>query len=111
MTGRPRTDGRGRVSEGPVPIGHALHTLAGQLGVGRPDAVALVFGRWDELVGPSVAAHVQPVRLVGDTLVVRADHHAWATQIRHVAPDILARVAAKWQGDGAPNRLEVRIRS
>jgi len=93
-----------------VPLEEALGVVAGRLGLGRPSFVTDVFGRWEELVGPSVAAHVRPIRLAGDTLVVHADHHAWAAQIRHLAPEILQRVAARCGDDGAPTRLEVRVR-
>jgi predicted nucleic acid-binding Zn ribbon protein len=88
----------------------ALGAVAGRLGLGRPDLIATVFGRWEELVGSSLAAHVHPVRLVAGTLIVSADHPAWATQIRHLAPEILERVASQFGGEGAPVRLEIRVR-
>ena len=111
MTGHPpRSDGRGRITSGPVPMAEALGAVAGRLGLGRTDLISMVFGRWEELVGSSVAAHVQPIRVVGGTLIVSADHPAWATQIRHVAPEILERVASEFGTDGAPIRLEIRVR-
>jgi predicted nucleic acid-binding Zn ribbon protein len=91
-------------------MAEALGAVSGRLGLGRTDLISVVFGRWEELVGSSVAAHVQPVRLVAGTLIVSADHPAWATQIRHVAPEILERVATEFGVDGAPVRLEVRVR-
>jgi predicted nucleic acid-binding Zn ribbon protein len=42
----------------------------------------LVFARWEELVGAELAAHSQPMRLQDSTLVVGADHPAWATRAR-----------------------------
>jgi predicted nucleic acid-binding Zn ribbon protein len=91
-------------------MAEVMGAVAGRMGLGRTDVIAIVFGRWEELVGSSVASHVHPVRLVAGTLVVRADHPAWATQIRHLAPEILARVAAELGGEGAPERLEIRVR-
>jgi predicted nucleic acid-binding Zn ribbon protein len=88
----------------------ALGAVAGRLGLGKTDLIGLVFGRWEELVGPSVAAHVRPLRLVAGTLIVSADHPAWATQLRHLAPEILERVASELGGEGAPVRLEIRVR-
>ncbi len=105
-----RRDGRGRSNAGPVRIGDALGEVASTLGAGRADVVGAVFGRWDDIVGPAVAAHVSPVRVDGVTLVVSADHPAWATQIRHLAPDILARLSEVCGARNALERLEVRVR-
>jgi hypothetical protein len=111
MTERgPRYDGGGRARGGPVPMAEVLGGVAGRMGLGRTDLIAIVFGRWEELVGSSVATHVRPVRLVAGTLIVSADHPAWATQIRHLAPEILERVAAELGGEGAPERLDIRVR-
>jgi predicted nucleic acid-binding Zn ribbon protein len=93
-----------------VRIGDALGEVASQMGAGRADVVGAVFGRWDEIVGPGVAAHVRPVRVEGTTLVVSADHPAWATQIRHLAPDILARLSEVCGAQNALERLDVRVR-
>ena len=41
-------------------MAEALGAVAGRLGLGRTDLIAIVFGRWEELVGSSVAAHVHP---------------------------------------------------
>jgi predicted nucleic acid-binding Zn ribbon protein len=106
----PRRDGRGRSSEGPVRVGDTLGEVASSLGAGRADVVGVVFGRWDDIVGSAVAAHVRPVRVEGMTLVVSADHPAWATQIRHLAPDILARLAEVCGPQNALERLDVRVR-
>ena len=89
----------------------ALGAVASHLGAGRPEVVHLMFSRWEEVVGPAVAAHVRPVRVDGDTLIVSADHPAWATQMRHLAPDILACLAATCGDDDAPQRLSVRVRN
>jgi predicted nucleic acid-binding Zn ribbon protein len=105
-----RRDGRGRSNEGPVRIGDALGAVASHLGAGRADVVGAVFGRWDDIVGPAVAAHVRPVRVDGVTLVVSADHPAWATQIRHLAPDILVRLTEVCGPQNSLERLDVRVR-
>jgi predicted nucleic acid-binding Zn ribbon protein len=73
------------------------------------DGVGRLFAHWSEIVGPAVAAHVTPVRLEGDALVVRVDHPAWATQVRHLAESLLDRVATVADLP-RPSRLDVRIR-
>jgi predicted nucleic acid-binding Zn ribbon protein len=91
-------------------MGDALDALAGRLGMGRADVVGTVFARWEELVGPAVAAHVQPLKIEGTTLVVSADHPAWAVQIRHLSAQVLERLREATGGASAPEHLEVRVR-
>lgn len=67
-----------------------------------------VFSRWEELVGPSIARHARPLRLEAGVLVVAVDQPPWATQMRALAPGILARVAE--HGGEALERLEVVVR-
>lgn len=102
---------RGRSSDGPVPLSEALGVLSERMGVAGPDVLGAVFGRWEELVGETMASHVRPVRLREATLVVSADHPAWATQVRHLSSEILAKVAAACPPGAAPEHLEVRVRA
>lgn len=81
-----------------------------RLGGPRPDVLTALFGRWETIVGEAMAAHVRPTRLHDGALVVACDHPAWATQVRHLAPDILARIREACGADAAPERIEVRIR-
>lgn len=92
-------------------LSESLGELSERMGAGRAEVVGVVFGRWEEVVGPAVAAHVRPQRLQEDTLVVVADHPAWATQMRHLAPDILDRLDQACGVSHGPRRLEVRVRA
>ncbi len=109
---RPPSRGRqrGRGGGDPVRLGEVIGAVTGRLGLGRVDVVEVVFGRWEEIVGPSVAAHVRPHRLDGTTLIVHVDHPAWATQFRHLAPGILTRLQEVCGPQGAPEHLQVRVR-
>ena len=80
------------MSDDPVPVTDALDGLLRSLrgGAGRAE-VGGVFGRWEEAVGPALAANVRPVRLEHGTLLVEVDDPAWATQVRYLADDIIAR--------------------
>lgn len=62
---------------------------------GGAASIGAVFGRWDEIVGPAVAAHVQPVRLDGAHLTVEVDDPAWATQWKFLDADLRARLEAE----------------
>jgi predicted nucleic acid-binding Zn ribbon protein len=103
---RPRRDAG--PDPGPRPLSDALDVLVGHFGQGDAGAFGAVFARWEEIAGPAIAGHVQPLRISGDALVVRADHPAWATQVKALAPTLLAQVS---EVTGcAPTRLEVVIR-
>ncbi|MEY2958857.1 MAG: hypothetical protein RLZZ01_1425 [Actinomycetota bacterium] len=55
--------------------------------------VSGVFGRWEDAVGPQVAAHVRPLKLDSGVLVVEVDDPVWATQIKFLASTIVQRLA------------------
>jgi len=57
-------------------------------------AEATVIARWPAIVGADLAAHCRPVKLTDGVLTVQAESTAWATQIRMVAPTMLAKIAA-----------------
>jgi predicted nucleic acid-binding Zn ribbon protein len=99
-----------RTGDGPIRLSDALGSVAERIGLGNGDIVTAVFARWEELVGETVASHVQPVQLRGTTLVLQADHPAWATQMHHLAPDILRRLAEQCGTGPAPDRLHVKVR-
>ena len=104
----------------PIRIGASLHDVVNAL---RPDgtpggvtatggdasasALGGVFGRWEEAVGDALAAHVQPVKLDGSTLVVQVDDPAWATQLKFLEATLKQRLA---EIAGATiDRIEVRV--
>ena len=71
-------------------------------------AIGGVFGRWNEAVGDAVAAHVQPVKLDGDRLVVEVDDPAWATQLKFLEATVRERLQ---QVAGATiTQFEIRVR-
>jgi hypothetical protein len=125
---------RGSVDRGPLPVRESLDDVVDGLmppGVRAPSpahgrsaparpreptaprrtsasALGTVFSRWADLVGPSVARHVMPLRLEGGTLLVAVDQPPWATQVRALAPGILDRLAEE-TGERL-DRLEVVVR-
>lgn len=93
---------------GPRRIAESLDAAVRPIAPQGASAFGAVFGRWEEIVGPTVAAHVRPVRANAEVLVVAADHPAWATQVRSLGPNLLAQIAAA--AGRAPARLEVVVR-
>jgi predicted nucleic acid-binding Zn ribbon protein len=103
---RPRQRGRARRDD-PQPLSAALDELLGEQGWRLSAAVGSVFGRWDQLVGPDVAAHTRPDRFADGELVVIADSAAWATQVRLLAATLVRRLNTDL-GHGTVTRVVVR---
>ena len=80
-------------------------------GLGGPTAAALgaVFGRWEEAVGPQVAAHARPLSLVDGTLIIGVDEPIWHTQLTYLAEELRGRLEAV-AGPGCITRIELRVR-
>lgn len=94
----------------PERIRGSVDKIARKLG-GAPTAAALsgLFQRWDELVGPGIAAHAQPKTLEGGRLLVEVDSSAWATQLRYMTTDLVARCCEEL-GPGAVKQIEIRVK-
>jgi len=64
--------------------------------------------RWPQIVGADIADHCRPERLEAGVLTCVAESTAWATQIRLLAPTILARLRADLC-PGVVERLRVHV--
>ncbi|WP_392671661.1 DUF721 domain-containing protein [Streptomyces sp. LN785] len=108
-----RADGRD-----PLPLGAAINRLITERGWETPAAVGGVMGRWPQIVGEDLANHCVPLRYdeapEERVLTVQCDSTAWATQLRLLAPQLVARLNAdlghgtvrliKVLGPGGPQR-------
>jgi predicted nucleic acid-binding Zn ribbon protein len=66
-----------------------------------------VFGHWARIVGEDVAEHAEPVTLNDGELTVRASSTAWATQLRLLQGQLLAKIAAG-VGHGVVKRMRIQ---
>ncbi|EPH39933.1 DciA family protein [Streptomyces aurantiacus] len=84
-----RADGRD-----PLPLGSAINRLITERGWETPAAVGGVMGRWPQIVGDDLAKHCVPQRYDENerVLTVQCDSTAWATQLRLMAPQLVARL-------------------
>ncbi|MCH0557044.1 MULTISPECIES: DciA family protein [Streptomyces] len=84
-----RADGRD-----PMALGSAINRLITERGWETPAAVGGVMGRWPQIVGEDLAKHCVPQRYDEDerVLTVQCDSTAWATQLRVLAPALVARL-------------------
>lgn len=90
----------------PQPLSKLVDRVAGQRQWKESLTGGTVFARWGELVGEDIATHATPVQLSGGELTVRAESTAWATQLRLLQRQLLARLAGKL-GDGVVTKIKV----
>jgi predicted nucleic acid-binding Zn ribbon protein len=96
-TPRPRSAQQNRSSTDRrdlVTIGDSIAALVGERGWSGSTAVAGVVGRWAQIVGAEVAAHVGPETFDTEQgrLVLRADSSSWASVMRLQVTTLAARI-------------------
>ncbi|MEO6701386.1 MAG: DciA family protein [Jatrophihabitantaceae bacterium] len=82
-----RPDGRD-----PMLLGAIVGQSMAELGWVGPLAEARLLGNWASVVGSDIAGRCQPVSLTDGELKISAESTAWATQLRMMAPQILAKI-------------------
>jgi predicted nucleic acid-binding Zn ribbon protein len=92
----------------PVPIAASLNQITRQLRLPQPPVMTAIFGRWADAVGPEIAAHATPRTLRRGVLTVEVDHPAWATQLRFLIGDLLARLQAA-AGPGEVTEVRIQV--
>jgi hypothetical protein len=77
-----------------VPGGRAFTTLVRQ---------------WSTIVGDNLANHVRPSALHASTLVVAVDDPAWASQLKYLETDLVAR-CTEALGEGVVTEIRVVVK-
>jgi predicted nucleic acid-binding Zn ribbon protein len=90
----------------PMTIGAIVGKSMAELGWVGPLAEARLLGHWASVVGPEIAARCQPTSLKEGELRIAAESTAWATQLRLMAPQILARIGKEMPA-GTVKRLHI----
>jgi predicted nucleic acid-binding Zn ribbon protein len=90
----------------PQPLAAAIGGLIDAEGWSLAAATGSVFGRWAEVVGPDLAGHTRPEKLLDGELTVAADSTAWATQLRLLAAQLVRRLNSEL-GAGTVQRVKV----
>jgi predicted nucleic acid-binding Zn ribbon protein len=103
---RRRWSGSGADHRDPQPLGRLVSRIATDRGWSDQLAGGQVFGRWTALVGAEIAEHAKPLSLRDGELTVQASSTAWATQLRLLQRQLLAKIA-KGVGNGVVKRLKV----
>jgi predicted nucleic acid-binding Zn ribbon protein len=92
----------------PRRVAESLEGTARRMGAPSVGVLGAIFARWEELVGPEVAAHAKPRSLRAGVLIVEVDQPAWATQLRYLSTDVLGRVKDAAGPDGV-RELQIRV--
>ena len=76
---------------------------------GTQGAMPELVEAWPDAVGPMIAANAWPARIARDgTLHVNTSSSAWAFELGQLAPEIVAKLAAKL-GERAPKALRFAV--
>ena len=103
---RRRWSGPGPDARDPELLGAATMGLARTRGWTDKVAEGSVFGQWETVVGDQIAEHAVPSSLHDGVLTIEAESTAWATQLRMVQAQVLAKIAAA-VGDGVVTSLKI----
>jgi predicted nucleic acid-binding Zn ribbon protein len=90
----------------PQPLGSVARDVAKKRGWSSRVAEGTVLGQWPAVVGQHIADHATPTALRDGVLSVSAESTAWATQLRIIQAQVLAKIAAA-VGDGVVTALKI----
>jgi predicted nucleic acid-binding Zn ribbon protein len=102
-----RWSGAGPDPRDPSRLGDAVGELVRTREWDKTLTAAGLLPRWEQIVGPDIASHCRPERLTAGELHCVAESTAWATQLRLLSGQVLARIAAE-VGPDVVRRLTVR---
>jgi len=103
---RRRWSGPGPDTRDPQTLASVTRDVAKKRGWSARVAEGAVFGQWPTVVGSHIADHASPTTLRDGVLTVAAESTAWATQLRIIQNQVLAKIAAE-VGDGVVNSLRI----
>jgi predicted nucleic acid-binding Zn ribbon protein len=92
----------------PRPVAESLDRVTKWLGAPRARELATLFSQWEAVVGREIAQHTEPRSLRGGVLILLVDQPAWATQLRYLGPELLARIHAA-VGGSAVTEIQIRV--
>jgi len=89
-------------------MAEALERVLRGWGTGSPATTRSLFADWEDIVGEPLASHVRPRSLRRGTLVVAVTDAAWATQLRFLEAELVARIRAA-TGSSEVVAIQVRV--
>jgi predicted nucleic acid-binding Zn ribbon protein len=104
--GSPQASGAHPDDRDPKLLSEAMDRLVEAQGWATEINVRTLLARWPNLVGSVNAAHSQPESYADSVLTVRAESTVWATSLRSIAPQLLARLNEQL-GQGTVTAIKV----
>jgi predicted nucleic acid-binding Zn ribbon protein len=102
----PQSSGPGPDDRDPKLLAEAMDRLVESKGWTTDINVHTLLARWSTLVGSVNAAHSHPESYNDTVLTVRTESTVWATSLRSIAPQLVARLNDQL-GDGTVTRIKV----
>jgi len=102
----PQVSGARADDRDPKLLADAVERLVETKGWTNEINVHTLLARWALLIGTTNAAHSHPEGYADTVLTVRTDSTAWATQLRYMAPQLVAMLNEQL-GDGTVTRISV----
>jgi predicted nucleic acid-binding Zn ribbon protein len=102
----PQVSGARADDRDPKLLADAVERLVETKGWTTEINVHTLLARWALLVGAANAEHSHPEAYADTVLTVRTDSTAWATQLRYLAPRLVAMLNEQL-GDGTVTRIKV----
>lgn len=98
-------------ADGPPPskVGESLERVLRSLGAPPSASLSQLFEDWEGVVGTAIASASRPLSVEEGRLVVGVADGGWASQLRWMERDLLAKVASR-VGEGVVTSIEVRVR-
>jgi predicted nucleic acid-binding Zn ribbon protein len=84
----------------PKPIADTIDVLSGELGWSAPLSQSDLLSSWAEVAGEETAKHSEPIAIEKGMLQVRCESTAWATQLRMMRTQLIARIAEQYPDAG-----------
>lgn len=98
--------GSGPDARDPQPLGRAVNKFITARGWSTQLGLRAIVAQWADLVGPTNAAHSQPEAFSNGVLRVRAESTTWATALRTLAPQVVAKLNEAL-GEATVQRIDV----
>lgn len=103
---RPRKRSAKGENDGPEALGELIKDVIDTQGWNTEVKLHHLLGGWANLVGEVNAAHSRPESFTDKVLTVRAESSTWASSLRQIAPQLVARLNEQL-GQGSVERVQV----